>query len=101
MKTDPVMDDFSRAGIAAEYINAHGKPQAIPTLTRQRLLAVMQPSHPLSTPLPPVVIFRSGDLLSLSPQLADDAHWHLTSEAGEISSGRCQPAQPLHLPPLP
>ncbi|WHU90316.1 4-alpha-glucanotransferase [Pantoea agglomerans] len=101
MKTDPVMDDFSRAGIAAEYINAHGKPQAIPTLTRQRLLAVMQPSHPLSTPLPPVVIFRSGDLLSLSPQLADDAHWHLTSEAGEISSGRCQPSQPLHLPPLP
>ncbi|MDH2067015.1 4-alpha-glucanotransferase [Pantoea sp. GD03673] len=101
MKTDPVMDDFSLAGIAAEYINAHGKPQAIPTLTRQRLLAVMQTPRQQSTPLPPVVIFRSGDLLSLSPQLNDDAHWHLTSEAGDISSGRCQPAQPLHLPPLP
>ncbi|WHQ73160.1 4-alpha-glucanotransferase [Pantoea sp. Lij88] len=101
MKRDPVMDDFSLAGIAAEYINAHGKPQAITSQTRQRLLAVMQPPNPLSTPLPPVVIFRSGELLSLSPQLSDDAHWHLTSEAGEISSGRCQPAQPLHLPPLP
>lgn len=101
MKRDPVMDNFPLAGIAAEYINAHGKPQAIPTLTRQRLLAVMQPPNPLSTPLPPVVIFRSGDLLSLSPQLSDDAHWQLLSEAGEISSGRCQPGQPLHLPPLP
>ncbi|MBK5013113.1 4-alpha-glucanotransferase [Pantoea sp. S62] len=96
-----VLDEFSLAGIAAEYINAHGKPQAIPTLTRQRLLAVMQPSHPLSAPLPSAVIFRSGESLSLSPQLSDDAHWHLISEAGEISSGRCQPAQPLHLPPLP
>ncbi|AVV39665.1 4-alpha-glucanotransferase [Pantoea vagans] len=96
-----VLDEFSLAGIAAEYINAHGKPQAIPTLTRQRLLAVMQPSHPLSAPLPPAVIFRSGESLSLSPQLSDDTHWHLISEAGEISSGRCQPAQPLHLPPLP
>ncbi|KGD71330.1 4-alpha-glucanotransferase [Pantoea vagans] len=96
-----VLDEFSLAGIAAEYINAHGKPQAIPTLTRQRLLAVMQPSHPLSAPLPPAVIFRSGESLSLSPQLSDDAHWHLISEAGEISSGRCQPAQPLHLPPQP
>ncbi|KAA5948198.1 4-alpha-glucanotransferase [Pantoea sp. Bo_2] len=96
-----VLDDFSLAGIAAEYINAHGMPQAIPALTRQRLLAVMQPPHPLSTPLPPAVIFRSGESLSLSPQLSDDAHWHLISEAGEISSGRCQPAQPLHLPPLP
>ena len=62
MKTDPVMDDFSRAGIAAEYINAHGKPQAIPTLTRQRLLAVMQPSHPLSTPLPPVKRVKSAQV---------------------------------------
>ncbi|MCX3308562.1 4-alpha-glucanotransferase [Pantoea vagans] len=82
-------------------INAHGKPQAIPALTRQRLLAVMQPPNLLSTPLPPAVIFRSGELLSLSPLLSDDAHWHLISEAGEISSGRCQPARPLHLPPLP
>ena len=96
-----VLDEFSLAGIAAEYINAHGKPQAIPTLTRQRLLAVMQPAHPLSAPLPTAVIFRSGESLSLSPQLSDDTHWHLISEAGEISSGRCQPAQPLHLPPLP
>ncbi|WP_418163147.1 4-alpha-glucanotransferase [Pantoea vagans] len=96
-----VLDEFSLAGIAAEYINAHGKPQAIPTLTRQRLLAVMQPAHPLSAPLPSAVIFRSGESLSLSPQLSDDAHWHLISEAGEISSGRCQPAQPLQLPQLP
>ena len=101
MKTNPVKDDFSVAGIAAEYINAHGRPQAIPALTRQRLLAVMQPPRQQSTPLPPVVIFRSGDLLSLSPQLTQDAQWQLIREAGEVTSGRCHPAQPLHLPPLP
>ncbi|MFB6327466.1 4-alpha-glucanotransferase [Pantoea deleyi] len=101
MKTDSMPDAFSRAGIAAEYINAHGKPQAIPNQTRQRLLAVMQPPGQPGTPLPPAVIFRRDDPLRLSPQLQGDAHWHLTSEAGGISSGRCQPGQPLHLPPLP
>lgn len=101
MKTDSILDAYSRAGIAAEYINAHGKPQAIPARTRQRLLAVMQPPGQPDTPLPPAVILRSGDPLSLSPQLQREAHWHLTCETGEISSGRCQPGHSLPLPPLP
>lgn len=100
MKTEQVLDPFSQAGIAAEYINAHGQPQAIPAATRQRLLAVMQPPRPSTTPLPPVLIFRSGEVLSLSPQLSTEAHWQLTRETGEITAGRCQPGQPLRLPPL-
>lgn len=46
----------AEAGIAASYINAHGKQQAISAETKQRLLEAMHPFTPtqVGSPVPPV-----------------------------------------------
>ncbi|PLL98375.1 hypothetical protein CWN57_19995, partial [Klebsiella pneumoniae] len=50
------------AGISPSYINAHGKPQSIAAVTKQRLLDAMHRSTAATTvavnPLPNVKIFN-------------------------------------------
>lgn len=101
MKPKDALDRRADALIAAEYIDAHGKPQQISALTHQRLAALMQAPADGSAPLPPVMIFYVGQPLGLAPVLSADAEWQLTSESGESWSGRCQPGQALVLPTLP
>ncbi|WP_409076075.1 4-alpha-glucanotransferase (plasmid) [Pantoea sp. C3] len=100
MKPKNHLDGFAEAVIASEFINAHGQPQAIPLVTRQRLLAMMQPPTAPATSLPPVTIFRDGEPLILHPIIDSEAQWQLVSEAGEHWSGRCHGNQPLRLPAL-
>ncbi|WP_416413700.1 4-alpha-glucanotransferase [Pantoea sp. App145] len=87
--------------IALDYIDAHGQSQTISTLTRQRLLAVLKPAAPGLSPLPPVKVFRHGELLLLSPACTRPAEWQLQSENGQIWTGQCAAGQPLQLPSLP
>lgn len=83
MKPKNHLDNIAASGIAADYINAHGEPQAVSLLTRQRLLAAMRPSSGVATPLPPVVIFRHRQPLILTPKIAAQTRWQLVSEAGK------------------
>ncbi|MGJ0193801.1 4-alpha-glucanotransferase [Pantoea sp. RRHST58] len=94
---DRAADDL----IAPDYIDAHGRPQQVSTLTRERLLRLMQPQNADTSPLPPAAIFRQGEPLALSPVLLSAADWQLTSEAGLCWSGRCAAGEILTLPPLP
>lgn len=87
--------------IAADYIDAHGQPQQVSALTRDRLLGLMQPLTATTSPLPPAAIFRQGEPLALSPVLFATADWQLISEAGDRWSGRCAVGETLLLPALP
>lgn len=93
---------LERAGlIAPDYIDAHGRPQQISALTRDRLLGLMPLSAGSASSLPPAAIFRQGEPLILLPGLMTPAVWQLTSEAGEHWSGRCAPGESITLPALP
>lgn len=82
------------AGIAASYINAHGKPQAILPETKQQLLAAMgrmNASHVTQTekaPLPVVKVFIFGSPMQLPMAGSGDYHWQLQTEKGELHQGR-------------
>ena len=101
MKPKNHLDRAADGLIAPDYIDAHGRPQQISTLIRERLLGLMQPQNAGASPLPPAAIFRQGEPLALSPGLFTAADWQLTSEAGERWSGRCMAGETLTLPPLP
>lgn len=93
---------LERAGlIAPDYIDAHGRPQQVSALTRDRLLGLMPPSSDGASPLPAAVVFHQGEPLMLSPVLFAPADWQLTSETGERWSGRCAPGETIALPALP
>lgn len=87
--------------IAPDYIDAHGRPQRVSALTRDRLLGLMPACTVSDAPLPPAVIFRQGEALLLSPVLLTAADWRLTSEAGACWSGRCAVGETIALPALP
>ncbi|CDG22796.1 4-alpha-glucanotransferase [Xenorhabdus poinarii G6] len=87
----------TEAGIAREYINAYGKPQAIPAETRYRILEAMNTNIPVERPVFPLhtssfpevkVIIQGQTTLSL-----EEAHhyqWQIHTEQGEIFHGHCQ-----------
>ena len=101
MKPKNHLDRAADGLIAPDYIDAHGRPQQVSTLTRERLLGLMQPQNAGASPLPPAAIFRQGEPLTLSPVLLSAASWQLTSEGGACWSGRCAAGETLTLPPLP
>lgn len=94
----------NQAGIAASYINAHGKPQAILPETKQELLAAMGRSYTSddtqveSTPLPVVKVFTVGSPMPLPITGAGDYHWQLQTESGELHQGRISAKKTLTLP---
>lgn len=57
----------AQAGIAADYINAHGQRQAISPETKRKLLAAMNPAslQPSTAPLPLVKVFYHGNPVAL------------------------------------
>ena len=69
METKRLDNAALAAGISPSYINAHGKPQSIAAVTKQRLLDAM---HRTATavkaavnPLPAVQVFTYGKKMSL------------------------------------
>lgn len=82
------------AGIAASYINAHGKPQATLAETKEQLLAAMGRSlgahdtQTANTPLPVVKVFTFGSPMQLPMAGSGDYHWQLQTENGELHQGR-------------
>ncbi|EMG5761079.1 4-alpha-glucanotransferase, partial [Yersinia enterocolitica] len=92
------------AGIAANYINAHGKSQAISAQTKQQLLAAMgrtsvpPDSQTEKAPLPPVKIFTFGSAMQLPMAGSGDYHWQLQTEKGDLHQGRISAKKTLTLP---
>ncbi len=92
------------AGIAASYINAHGKPQAILPETKQQLLAAMgrMTTPPVTqtekAPLPVVKVFTFGSPMPLPMAGSGDYHWQLQTEKGELHQGRISANKTLTLP---
>ncbi|MGG7669697.1 4-alpha-glucanotransferase [Yersinia sp. J1] len=93
------------AGIAASYINAHGKQQAIPMETKQKLLVAMgrspdsvQPSPGEKTPLPVVKVFTHASPMTLAIGGEGDYHWQLVTEEGISHQGRVSAQKTLTLP---
>ena len=73
----------AEAGIAASYINAHGKQQAISAETKQRLLEAMHPFTPtqVGSPVPPVMVFTQGRPCILNLYITGEYTWTLALEA--------------------
>ncbi len=75
------------AGISPSYINAHGKPQSIAAVTKQRLLDAMHRSTAATkvavNPLPNVKIFTHGKKMSLPVAGRGEYQWILTTEDGK------------------
>ncbi|MBJ3815618.1 4-alpha-glucanotransferase [Shimwellia pseudoproteus] len=90
------------AGIAAEYINAHGKPQEIPADTKQRLLDAMnhtpaQRGHG-DGPVPATRVITQAKKMVLSVAGKGEYHWILTTEQGQQHRGEVQGRSQLLLP---
>ena len=87
------------AGIAAEYINARGKPEAIGHTTREKLLAAMHTlPKPTSAPLPPckVLLYQRQQQLSIGG--SGQYQWHLVTEKGRTFNGEVTGGDMLLLP---
>ncbi|MGC6388049.1 4-alpha-glucanotransferase [Ewingella sp. S1.OA.A_B6] len=91
-----------QAGIAAGYINAHGKQQAIATATKLELLEAMgwKAGQPLATdiPLPGVKVFVKGSRLALPIGGEGEFQWQLQLESGAVQQGRTSAKMTLALP---
>ncbi|OTA15490.1 4-alpha-glucanotransferase [Xenorhabdus vietnamensis] len=98
MENKRLNDLATEAGIASEYINAYGKPQAIPVEIRYRILEAMSTDIPVERPvshlhassLPNVKVVIQGQRVTLP--LADTNHyqWQIYTEQGKIFHGHCQ-----------
>lgn len=90
------------AGIAANYINAHGLPQAIAADTKLRLLEAMSraaaPKKVAVTPLPNVQVFTAGSKMVLPLEGHGEFTWVLTTEAGKQHKGQAVAGNKLTLP---
>ncbi|MEQ1967720.1 4-alpha-glucanotransferase [Xenorhabdus nematophila] len=87
----------TEAGIASEYINAYGKPQAIPAEIRHRILEAMSMNIPVERPvssrmpaLPNVKVITQGQTATLPLNEAGNYQWQIYTEQGEIFHGHCQ-----------
>ncbi|CAI1969065.1 4-alpha-glucanotransferase [Serratia proteamaculans] len=76
----------AQAGIAADYINAHGQQQAIAEDTKRRLLDAMgrgtTPQEVAVTPLPAVKVFYQGTPVALPLAGSGEYLWTLQREDG-------------------
>lgn len=92
----------AQAGIAADFINAHGKRQAIEPETKRKLLAAMSRADAAqegaASPLPAVKVFYQGAPLALTPAGEGDYLWALQREDGECLQGRVGARKTLTLP---
>ncbi|PVZ84613.1 4-alpha-glucanotransferase [Serratia sp. S1B] len=90
----------TQAGIAANYMNAHGKRQAISQGTKRKLLDAMRgnASQPEGAPLPNVKIFYYGSPLALPLAGTGDYLWTLHCEDGQQQQGRASAGKTLTLP---
>ncbi len=90
------------AGISPNYINAHGKPQAIPADTKQRLLDAMSRTTTLKkvavTPVANVLVFTSGTRMAAVLEGNGDYSWQLTTEDGKQHKGHALAGKKLILP---
>lgn len=90
------------AGINPSYINAHGKPQSIAAVTKQRLLDAMHRSTAATkvavNPLPNIENFHSRQKNVAAGGRADRYQWILTTEDGKQYQGKAQKRQTLPLP---
>lgn len=90
------------AGIAPDFINAHGKPQATSAAVKQKLLIAMGRDNPplISppvSPLPPVKVGREGKALGLTLSPVGDYRWTLHCETGEVHQGQLRGKKSLTL----
>lgn len=92
----------AQAGIAADFINAHGKRQAIEPETKRKLLAAMNRAEAAqegaASPLPAVKVFYQGAPLALTPAGEGEYLWALQREDGECLQGRVGARKTLTLP---
>lgn len=102
METKRLDNAALAAGISPSYINAHGKPQSIAAVTKQRLLDAM---HRTATavkaavnPLPAVQVFTYGKKMSLPVAGQGEFHWILTTEDGKQYQGQARGGETLPLP---
>ncbi len=90
------------AGISPNYINAHGKPQAIPADTKQRLLEAMSRTATVKkvavTPVANVLVFTSGTRMATLLEGNGDYSWQLTTEDGKQHKGHALAGKKLALP---
>ncbi len=102
MKSKKLDSAALAAGIAASYINAHGKPQAIPEDTKKRLLAAMgrstTPVTPEERPLPAVKVFHAGTHMALTLGGSGEYQWQLETETGGQHQGKASAGKKLTLP---
>ncbi|WP_337263978.1 MULTISPECIES: 4-alpha-glucanotransferase [unclassified Serratia (in: enterobacteria)] len=89
----------SQAGIAADYINAHGKQQAISPETKRKLLDAMNSAslRPEEAPLPVVKVFYHGSPVVLPLGGSGEYHWVLQCEDGSQQQGRASARKTLTL----
>ncbi len=90
----------AQAGIAADYINAHGQRQAISPETKRKLLAAMNPAslQPSTAPLPQVKVFYQGNPVVLPLGEEGEFQWVLLREDGSQQEGRASAHKTLTLP---
>jgi 4-alpha-glucanotransferase len=90
------------AGISPNYINAHGKPQAIPAETKLRLLEAMSrtaaPKKVAVAPVPNVQVFTAGAKMTLPLEGHGEFSWQLITEEGKHHKGHAQAGKKLALP---
>lgn len=108
MERKQLESQATEAGIAASYINAHGKQQAISTETKRRLLDAMGlPRSGITepkAPVPAVIVFQQGAPCVIPIEHSGDYQWELKLESGETSAeknafqGRIQQRKNLTLP---
>ena len=93
----------TQAGIATDYINAHGKRQAISSVTKRKLLGAMHGAllTQETVPLPVVKVFYSGSPMALSLGGGGEYHWTLQREDGQQQQGKASARKTLTLPSLP
>ncbi|WP_431224634.1 4-alpha-glucanotransferase [Serratia sp. L9] len=89
----------SQAGIAADYINAHGQRQAISPETKRKLLEAMNstPLHLQTAPLPLVKVFYHDHPVALPLGGSGEFHWVLRLEDGTQQQGRASARKTLTL----
>jgi len=91
----------TEAGIAAGFINAHGKNQTISAATRRELLQAMGWKAGRQSPLrpvPTVKVFTQGERFALSIEGEGEYHWHFCREEGTSLTGKIHGNMTLALP---
>ncbi|MEI2266721.1 4-alpha-glucanotransferase [Erwinia sp. CGal63] len=101
MEENALEQAASEAGIAAGFIDAHGKPQAIAAETRRELLQAMgwqAGRQPSSRPVPAVKVFTRGGRFALPIDGEGEYFWQLREEQGGARQGRVNGKMTLTLP---